>query len=171
MDFAALLDAVRPPERTAFLCLREDLRAVHDQLQLELAKASRDAVTSLGGGAAGQDLAQRIRAIEADMDAAKVPFRFRALTPDAWSKLEDAHPAREGHDERQFNLDTFPPALIAASCVDPVMTEADVKQLFEKISSGQMGVLFDAAFLVNTGRAEVPFSALASAMTSGSGES
>jgi hypothetical protein len=171
MDFATLLDAVRPPERTAFLCLREDLRGDHDQMQLELAKASRESSTSLGGGAAAQEIAQKIRAIETEMDAAKVSFRFRALAPDAYSALMEAHPPREDKDERQFNTDTFPPALIAASCVDPVMAPDDAKALFSKISSGQQAELFEAAWLANTGRAEVPFSALASVLTSGSGES
>jgi hypothetical protein len=170
LDFDALLAKARPPERTVHLCLREDLRAEWDQLQVELSRANQADITSLGGGGEARQVSERIRAVEAEMDAAKAPFRFRALDPDAWKALTDAHPPREEQGERQFNADTFPPALIAACCVDPVMTPAQVGELFRMLSHGQRGELFDCAWETNVGRADVPFSVLASALTRGSGE-
>ena len=63
-----------------------------------------------------------------------------------------------------FNSDTFPRALIAASCVDPVMSEEQTAQLFEKINEGEIKKLFDAAWDVHNSSDVVPFSLAASAL-------
>jgi hypothetical protein len=170
-DFAALLEATRPPERTVWVCLRGDLQADHDELQVQLADANKEAVTSLGGGSVLREIAEKVHAVEEEMAAARRPFRFRALDPDAWVALGKAHPPREGTDEEEFNTDTYPAALVAACCVAPVMTAEQVKALFGKLSDGQREVLFSGAWSANKGRADVPFSVLASALTRGSGES
>jgi hypothetical protein len=48
--------------------------------------------------------------------------------------------------------------------VDPVMSEEQVTQLFEKINEGEIKKLFDAAWDVHNSSDIVPFSLLASGL-------
>jgi hypothetical protein len=73
-----------------------------------------------------------------------------------------AHPSKD--DNEAFDSETFPRALIAASCVDPVMSEEQVAELFEKINQGEVKKLFDAAWDVHNSSEMVPFSLLASGL-------
>ena len=83
----------------------------------------------------------------------------------AYSDLMAAHPA--DNDNEAFDSETFPRALVAASCVDPVMTEGDVTELFEVINEGEIKKLFDAAWEVHNAADVIPFSLAASALLAG----
>jgi len=75
------------------------------------------------------------------MDAATLWFTFRSLGRTPFRDLLLAHPARdEDHEavsaqsegsKAPYNMDTFPPALVQASCVDPVLTDDDIEDIFE----------------------------------------
>lgn len=97
------------------------------------------------------------------MAANEAEFRFRALSARAYSDLLAAHPPREGVQETA-NAATLPGALVAASCVDPVMTAEEYAELAEVISHAQAEALFDAAWTVNTQQVSVPFSLASSAI-------
>jgi hypothetical protein len=62
-----------------------------------------------------------------------------------------------------YDLEAMAGPLVAASCVAPAVTEAQVDELREHISHGQFQELFGAAWDVNTGAVDVPFSLIASA--------
>ncbi len=96
------------------------------------------------------------------MKDAEVEFTFRALGAQAWSDLVAAHPGKADGDA--WDPDTLAPALVAASAVDPVMTQDDVDELFEALNMGQRQALMDAAWQVNGEATSVPFSLHASAI-------
>ncbi len=51
--------------------------------------------------------------------------------------------------ELSYNVDTYPPALIAACAVDPAMTEVEATELWNVLGNGEAAALFDTAQQVN----------------------
>lgn len=83
----------------------------------------------------------------------EVTFTMRAVGRAVFRDLVETHP--KGDDDvplAQWNSNTFPPALIAASCVSPPMSEAEAVELWSDPawSQGELRNLFDAALDVNT---------------------
>jgi hypothetical protein len=100
--------------------------------------------------------------LRAEMAEAMVEFRFRALSPKAWSDLLAEHPGRR--PEELFNPETLEPAAIAACSLSPVMTVEEYGELAEMLTHGQQEALANAVWVLNTeATTRVPFSLLASA--------
>jgi hypothetical protein len=103
--------------------------------------------------AADSRLAQANKAL----DDGSLTLTFRALPRPAWEGLLKAHPPTEdganvGHE---YNVESFPAALIAASSVDG-MSEGDAQELLDTWPDGDAKALFTAALLVNqTTRADL----------------
>jgi hypothetical protein len=160
VDIAEVLKKVKRPETVVPICLDEDLRSQWEQLQEQLTQLHREATVDKQDQRR-RDLAQRIRDVEADMQAATVQFRLRGLSRFERQEWMDAYPAREGKEEA-FDP-AGEPALVAGCCVDPQMTVEQAKEL-----AGTLGGAFDrlsvAAWRVSTQDGSVPFSFAASAI-------
>lgn len=162
------LAEAKPRERTVMVCLRGDLVGRAENLQDELARVSSDwEPQDLTDVHPGRELAVQLKELREQMKAAERPFTMRYIGDKAYSDLMAAHPAKD--DNQAFDSETFPRALLAAACVDPVMSEKQVAQLFEKINEGEIKKLFDAAWDVHNSSEMVPFSLLASALTAALG--
>lgn len=171
-DIKTMLAAARLPERTVPICLRGDLVAAHEQLERQLADIARRPVDSLAGSGAGE-IADRIEALQDEMRAATVTFRLRALPKPRWRALLAEHPPRQDDDGKPVpedaavgvNLETFWDAIIRPCIVDPVIDD-DTWSLMAgddgRLTDRQMGQLADAAWAVNRGEVNVPFSRAAS---------
>lgn len=169
-NFKAMLADARLPEREVPVCLRGDLAADHESAEAELQKAQKAGADSLAGSGVG-DLADRIEALEAEMAEHTYPFRLRALPKPKFRALVAEHPPRqtegdeahEADDRMGFNVETFYPALIRASVIDPELDDAEWAELLdEKLTDSQFSNLGLAALLLNTGEISVPFSLAAS---------
>ncbi|MFD0177301.1 hypothetical protein [Streptomyces rochei] len=158
-----ILKQAKPRERTVMVCIRGDLAGEAERLTDELAKVSEDWEPSdLTEEHPGRTIAARLKAVREQTRGAEVPFTLRYIGDRAYSDLLAAHPS--GDDSQAFNSDTFPKALVAASCVDPVMTEDQATAQFEKLNQGEIKRLFDAAWDVHNSSEIVPFSLAASAL-------
>lgn len=165
----AIIAAAKLPERSAELCLRGDLVARFQDLYREL-KAAQEREKGGGSLDGGESLglARQIDELRQEMAAHSVTFTFRGLprtTKDpakaTWSALLAAHPPRDGDDQDKLlglNRDTFYPALVRASLVDPVLDEDDWATLDGSLSDGQFQALVNAAWMVNARDVDVPFS-------------
>lgn len=163
-----ILKQATPRERTVRVCIRGDLAGEAERLSDELATVSSDwEPEDLGDVHPGRELAVKLKAVREQIREFEVAFTLRYIGDRAYSDLTAAHPATEAG--QAFDSVTFPRALIAASCVDPVMTEEQVIELFEKINEGEIQKLFDAAWDVHNSSEVVPFSLLASALTAALG--
>jgi hypothetical protein len=158
-----ILARAKPREKTVLVCLAGDLAGEAERLQDELSRASEDWEPSdLSEVHPGREIAEQLKAVHAQVREAQEPFLLRYIGDRAYSDLVAAHPAE--NDQEAFNSDTFPRALIAASCVQPKMTEEQVTDLFEVINEGEIKKLFDAAWDVHNSSDVVPFSLAASAL-------
>lgn len=103
-------------------------------------------------------------ALMKDLRENAVCFKFRALGRHAYQDLLNAHPAT---DEQRaavkeedpdatvdWNADTFPDALIAASLLEPAFTEEQVMEMLssDDWSTAEVLALFDTALTANAGR-------------------
>lgn len=158
-----ILAEATPRERTVKVCIRGDLAGRMEELQDALAQTSTDWEPSgLHDVHPGRALAEEMKTLREQIRAAERPFTLRYIGDKAYSDLMAAHPGT--NDSEAFNSETFPRALIAASCVEPVMSEEQAAQLFEKINEGEIKKLFDAAWDVHNSSDMIPFSLAASAL-------
>lgn len=173
-DFKALLAGARLPERTVPICLRGDLTAEFEELERQLADAQRTSAASMEDTATAGGIAERMEELRQEMKAHTYPFRLRAMTRPAWRAFIADHPPRKDDetgelDERDryvgINSETFYPALVRTSVVDPVMTDDEWRLLLdEALTDRQFDALSNAAWELNRRDVDVPFSLAASRM-------
>lgn len=101
--------------------------------------------------------------LKSQVDDESVLFTFRSIGRRKFDDLVTAHqPTAEqqrkhrndGQGDLNWNVDTFPPALIFASLVSPIMEEQEVKDLWDSDdwSGAETTALFIAAMEVNSNR-------------------
>ena len=142
--------------KTVKICVAGGLSGEYEQLTAELEERTLTWSPNdqrLGGtmkqDAHSRELAERIQELEAEMAEATVKFTFEALPAKQWSDLLVSHPDKKR--EKLFDPETFVPAAIAACCTDPEGFDdpEKVAALFDALSAGQQGELFEAAWEVN----------------------
>ena len=99
------------------------------------------------------------------MEGDSVPILLRALPRKTYRTLIEAHPGDEGED---WNPDTFPPALIAASAVEPEFTVEQATRIWEEWETEEASRLFLTCFYLNEDSKRLGFTLLGSAKTGGS---
>jgi hypothetical protein len=113
--------------------------------------------------------------LEAEIDAAKVEFRFQSIGHRAWADLMAAHPPTKeqlkAFNRIDHNPETFPLAAIAASCVEPAMTVDDVGRLERALNDTQFNLLLVRCVEANTGGIDTPKSAAAGMIRRVNGQS
>ena len=164
-----VLGAIKVPVRSVSICLDGELRAEHDDLTRELERLRRETNGSLAGGGEARKVAERIKAVEAQMRESETTFKFRGLTKNGIQKLYQQFPAPDPNPENlRWDIHEGAATLLAQSAVDPTMTVAQAKKLGETVDDGAWTELVNAAWVASTGSTTVPFSVRASAMTSDS---
>jgi len=178
----------KPSEATVAVCLRGDLvQKLHELEQTRIDILGTAAMDSMLGPPDTSEVDAEIEKVKEEQRAHTFDFRLRELDYRRWDKLETSHPPRDGHNER-VNPDTFFPALIRASVVEPRLDNEDWADLLgvrrthpgdcpsdtetdnehctcrdAVLSKSQFGMLTDTAVALNGRKdAAVPFSAIAS---------
>lgn len=151
---------ILPPDKIPLLRQHAQLEADLDRAALDDARLNRDPQMPV--------IAERIAELERDIDAAKSEFRFRCIGTSAWLNLAAKHPptkeqlkvnARVDHDP-----ETFQPAAIAASCVEPQMTLDQAGKLRDVLTVEQWGELWAKCVEANIGGGDSPKSLVAGAI-------
>lgn len=117
-------------------------------------------------------MAEQIRALEDEAAASEVTFVFEGVGRARAEKLRLDHPLPEDMkaqlgDVVAWDPATYPPALMAASCVAPEELGGNVEDwqgIHDNWSEGQIAKLWRACLQANQGVAEPPKSALVSAI-------
>ncbi len=161
----------RLPETVVRIAMRGDLVAQYEMLTRQLRSALETKATGMAGAGVG-DLQTRIDQLTEEMQESVVEFTLRALprttrptdNRPTFAELKKQHPPREvnGDLEREdimagfVNALTFPDPLVRASIIDPPLDDEDWDNL--EISQGQFDELVQAAWQLNQGRVDIPFS-------------
>jgi hypothetical protein len=159
---------------TARILLRQDFADRHVVLDAALEAAVRDDAR-LNRTPEAPGIARQIGDLEAETEAAKVEFKFRAIGRRAWADLMSQHPPTKEQlkvsRHWDHNPETFPSAAMAASCFVPDgMTVEAMRRLEVSLNDTQYKVLWAACLEANTG-VDVPKSPAAGAILRLSGAS
>lgn len=181
-DWRDKLKAARLPEAVVPVVLRGDLAAEHERLRRILEDAKDRKTDSLAGSGVAE-LEDQLRSVEGEMRESVIEFRLRALPRTrrpgddrpSFAELKAQHPPRETNGEMVredimagfVNAETFPDPLVRWSIVDPPLTDDDWDTL--DLSQGQFDELVTAAWNLNQGKVDIPFSSAGSATTRSSG--
>ena len=91
----------------------------------------------------------------------EVTLKFQAIGMQAYDKLVAKHPpnTEQRAEGSSFNIDTFAPALIAACSMEPEISPAEAKEIWdsEDWSRGDVMVLFRNAVDLNNRGLDIPF--------------
>jgi hypothetical protein len=147
---------------TARLLLRHDLVVRHEELEAELNAAILDD-SAMNRLPEAPRIVADIEALETEIEASKVSFKFRAIGKRAWADLIAKHPPtkdqRVAHPGVDHNPETFPITAIAASCIEPVLTVDDVGRLERALASTQFDLLWAKCVEANVGMSDPKSSA------------
>ncbi len=185
--FAEKMAGARAAERTVSVCLRADLVAELESLerQAEELRTARPTASKEDSGPAA--IVERIRELQAAMREDTETFRLRALSPRRYRTLREAHPPRRdeageinrGDQAMGFNRDTLLPELAWQCLVSPEMTPEQWRELVGDteteaarlaadgkaddavdglLTFRQWVDLMNAAYELNEGEIDVPFS-------------
>jgi hypothetical protein len=167
-NFKAMLAEAKLPERTVEICLRGDLIAEHQQAERDLERAKKAGGNSLAGDGSGE-IAERIQALEAEMQESIYPFRLRGLPGPDFRAFKAEHPIRieDGEANKQdavfgFNVETGFQPLTRMCLVDPEPDDETWAQMLAKLTENQFEELAACAWILNRGDVDVPFSSAAS---------
>lgn len=130
---------------TGRVLLRQDLLARHKELDEALTKAIEyDRMTNEDD--THPAIREQIDALEAEVEAAKIEFRFRSIGHKAWFDLIAKHPPTKDQKKADGRLDhdptTFPVVAMAASCSVPEGVTEDFFRTLEK-SPNVVSTVFD----------------------------
>jgi hypothetical protein len=140
------------PERIVEIHL--DLDAVREVERLEGELDAKDLKP-----AAKAALLKSLTKAQAKVEETTVELLMRAVGSKAYDALILKHPATDEQNEESqettgrpasYNADTFPAALIAASLVEPKLTEAEVREITDEWTSGEVARLWVVALQVNS---------------------
>jgi hypothetical protein len=91
----------------------------------------------------------------------ELTFLFRSVGAKDWESLVAKHPptGAQRADGQPFNTDTFPPALLAAVCVDPAISEEDWVEIWTSPdwNRGEISDLYGQAVTLCTQGFDIPF--------------
>lgn len=97
-----------------------------------------------------------------DGEPHEVTLRYQAIGMRAYDRLVAKHPPKpeDRAEGASFNMDTFAPALISACAVEPEISPAQAKEIWESDdwSRGDVMVLFRNAVDLNNRGLDIPFS-------------
>ncbi|RAO26470.1 hypothetical protein PSN13_06498 [Micromonospora saelicesensis] len=169
-DVDAILTGARLPEDRVPVCTRGDLVVEWRRLarQLGEVKVKAAADPRVGGDGTGV-LLERMEALRGEVEASTVEFRLRALPRKRWNELADAHPPRKDGvkvhaDDLDLgvNRETFLPALVRASTIEPKLKDETWAALLdgdgELLGEQQWRQLWRACWNLNMADVDVPFS-------------
>lgn len=156
------------PTRTVRICVKGDLRVRYEDLHAELEAKSAEVQgrgdESLAGAGDLRGLAEQVKDAAVEMHKHMRKFVFRAISGN-WASITKKHQDEQGgiKDSAAWSAE-----LVAAAAVSPPMTAEQARRLFQKLSQGDVDLLFMTARKANfDNSAEVPKSRLASEILEG----
>lgn len=169
-SFEEILAKAAPPETVVPLLVGGKHVARIQELERLITQA--EPPQSLADANPATALAQEIRDLQAAMEDSRTDFHLRAMPGKQWNKFKFLEPVRAKDEDIDAYTDRFYAwmcQLVALTCVDPVMTAAQVDQLVDQLPGSSWDALSGAAWGLNSGAVAIPFSGAASGLTPSTG--
>lgn len=160
----------KPNEKSVEILLEPTLKEAIEQKQAEVDYAVRmegrkgKTLNTKGAAALQEELDKLIDEAQSET----VTFRFRDIGRKRLDALVLAHPPtdemkQQWKDEGNagvlgYNLETFPPALIAATAIEPEISLADAQRICDEWGGGDIEALFYGALAACKERTSIPLS-------------
>ena len=170
-----ILREKKPNTKTVDIVLDSDLAGEIQLKEQELAQMRMRKGRSLADGVG--PLQNELDALYESAADIAVTFTFTDIGRKTFDELILAHSPTKAQKDHiaelgggilEFNIDTFPPALLAAAASDPEMSLEEATQIFDNWGSGDAEILFSTALLVCKERTSVPLSKSGTGPTSNS---
>jgi len=168
---AELLARIKPQfrEESTQICLRPDLLDEFERLDAELveSRAADTAGNRLADGTSAKtrDLAEKVVALEKQIEETAIEFRFKAMSKDKWRALCDTYPPRKQNEldaYAGYDRDAVLDAAVRMCLIDPVFDDKSWGELVEALNPSEWRELTDTVNSVNRGVVDAPKSVLAS---------
>lgn len=157
MDFDAIREAKKIGTARAWVPLEPGLTQRYEDLQDDLLKAHKhDATTNDKDTAPAVE--DEIAEVEQRIADSRAMFEFTAIGRKPYNAILKAHPPKKP-DDKVYGFDplTFPPALLAATAINPTLTPDQAMEIWEEWSDAEATLLFETALKPNRTVADVPF--------------
>jgi hypothetical protein len=179
-ELSAWLDEATPERREVPVCfdrrLLSDLAKAKEALLEDTEPANEP---TLGGVSATSEARERVAELTEQIRAKTRIFVFEGLGWGPWRALMAKHPPAPDQAETfaravqlafmphaveniGYDAETFVPAAIAASCVEPGITEAEARRLLDSAPPGVLERIWTAVLEVNLAGGSDPFAGMAS---------
>lgn len=175
-NFTAMLADARLPEKTVPICLRGDLTAEWERLDRQLEEVRAKPSDSMAGTGEGE-IIEAMEALREQMKEHTYDVVMRARPMREWRALAAKHPPRKAEDgtvdERDImlgvNVDSFFDAIVPICMVDPELDDQGWARFQDLLTDKQFEELGRAAYTLNRGDVDIPFSRAASRQSPGIG--
>lgn len=173
MDLDDLIAAAQPRTEEVRVCVRGDLVSKHIKLVEELNGAlSKD--KSLGANSEAQRISAEIVALENEQEEHSLTFRISEVSARKWANLLAKYPPTPKQRREQnadHDPDKFPPAALAACCVEPEVSPLQAERLFDTLHAGDWNKLWFAVIGLNVTGTPSPKLAAATELLQANGQS
>lgn len=146
-DFASWKAQAKPFQASVDVCSDGQLVAELDSARDQLEEAKRGMLE------APKELESHVAALSKKVESKTRTFTFRSIGRREWRKLSSEHPPsdeqRALEPDLDHNPDTFPPAAIAASCIEPKLTLDDAAWLCDELPDGEFWRIWQAVLSAN----------------------
>lgn len=154
------IQALKKPNETAVDILVDvDLNRTLSELARRYEKESRDD-KKLNRPPKAPGILKELESLQGKLEESKVTFRFRDPGRRKFDALVDAcPPTKEEKELHQFDWhpDTFVPALLALTAIEPELTEKEAQEIYNEWGRGDVEALFNTALQACLEQASIPF--------------
>lgn len=151
MEIADIMAKAFPAKKVVRIAVRGDLvEKIEELTDAWNAAVLADTAADVIAGNKAPAIYDELVAVTEEAEAEKVPFTVVSIGKD-WGRLVRSHPPtdKEVVEGWRWNLETFPPAALAACCTDPVMTESEAAELLEVLRDAEGEKLLGAIIALN----------------------
>lgn len=169
-----ILRLKKPNEKSCMIVLDPSLQHELDEVEAELEMLDRNQnrINRTGGSLADdtnkriEELLSKYADLEEQAEDVTVEFRFQDIGRRRYDELVHKHPPTDeekkeykdagGEGVLPYSFNTFPPALVAATSLEPKITEVEATEMFSTWSEGDLEHIFNTALLVCKEPSSVP---------------
>lgn len=174
MDIQDVLKAKKPSLEVVWILMNPGLQEAREMLEVEASAARIYDGRHTDAVKRAPEVEGRIDDMDQEIAESRVPFSFKSIGRENYAKLLDEFKPREPKEDHEtdhdvgFDVDEFPPRLLALGSVDPKMELKDAEEIWNggegDWSDAETTKILMAAIRANKETVDVPFTRLGSRM-------